>query len=431
MKRGAYCPTSVSMLSMWEKCGLGLGLLIATVTTGCAPEEEAAETMSEEVAIEQAALLGIGPECDPGSLHGVKRVVCKVIRRLEGRRLFDHETFGGNGRTCLTCHSKRTGTISPADVQARVNNPNDPLFVHDGLDDDGVGTARIEADATIRVRIPLPPYVTLANDPTATHITVFRGVPTTMNTPAFDPIFMLDGRNATLQEQAAGAIDAHAQNTVAPTQNDLDLIAEFQQEGVRFFSSPELRRYAKGTGPAPELPQGRTPSEQRGRTFFIDAPFNPPSKEGVCGLCHSGPKLNETNVFGSQVFPAPVGALFHPIGADQVNRNNYPVYDLLIDDGLGNIVAASTPDPGMLLTPSQLPPPSVLPRNAFVGFFKTPILWGLSETAPYFHDNSIKTLEEVVDQYQWFFDNDPFVAGSGIVFTPQDKADLVAFMKLL
>ena len=32
---------------------------------------------------------------------------------LEGQRLFERETFGGNGRTCLTCHSRETGTVSP------------------------------------------------------------------------------------------------------------------------------------------------------------------------------------------------------------------------------------------------------------------------------------------------------------------------------
>ena len=33
--------------------------------------------------------------------------------RRDGRRLFERETFGGNGRTCLTCHSRKTGTVSP------------------------------------------------------------------------------------------------------------------------------------------------------------------------------------------------------------------------------------------------------------------------------------------------------------------------------
>ena len=54
----------------------------------------------------------------------------------EGQRLFDHETFGGNGRTCRTCHSSSNGTIDPEEVAKRLAaNPSDPLFLHDGLDD--------------------------------------------------------------------------------------------------------------------------------------------------------------------------------------------------------------------------------------------------------------------------------------------------------
>jgi hypothetical protein len=46
-----------------------------------------------------------------------------------GRHVFERETFGGNGRTCLTCHSRGTGTVSPADAQERFSrHPNDPLF---------------------------------------------------------------------------------------------------------------------------------------------------------------------------------------------------------------------------------------------------------------------------------------------------------------
>src|SRR6185436_1085947 len=56
--------------------------------------------------------------------------------RSAGQRLFERETFGGNGRTCLTCHSRKTGTVSPRDAQARfAANRNDPLFLHDGSDD--------------------------------------------------------------------------------------------------------------------------------------------------------------------------------------------------------------------------------------------------------------------------------------------------------
>ena len=54
----------------------------------------------------------------------------------EGQQLFDHETFGGNGRTCRTCHSSDNGTINPEEVAKRLAaNPSDALFLHDGLDD--------------------------------------------------------------------------------------------------------------------------------------------------------------------------------------------------------------------------------------------------------------------------------------------------------
>ena len=85
----------------------------------------------------------------------------------DGRRLFEVDTFGGNGRTCRTCHSAETGTVSPQDAATRLKkNPNDPLFFHDGSDDGlGNGITRMLADATILVTIPLPANVKLADDP--------------------------------------------------------------------------------------------------------------------------------------------------------------------------------------------------------------------------------------------------------------------------
>src|SRR4029453_15862825 len=113
----------------------------------------------------------------------------------DGQQLFERETFGGNGRTCRTCHGRKTGTLSPREVQQRfLNNPQDPLFLHDGSDDGvGGGVSRILADATILVTIPLPPNVRLG-DSTDRFVTVKRGIPTTLNTPSLDPVLMLDGR---------------------------------------------------------------------------------------------------------------------------------------------------------------------------------------------------------------------------------------------
>ena len=40
---------------------------------------------------------------------------------LDGKKLFEKETFGGNGRTCQTCHSKRTGTLTLDNVKMAVS----------------------------------------------------------------------------------------------------------------------------------------------------------------------------------------------------------------------------------------------------------------------------------------------------------------------
>jgi len=67
------------------------------------------------------------------------------------------------------------------------------------------------------------------------------------------------------------------------------------------------------------------------------------------------------------------------------------------------------------------------------GRFRTPTLRNIAHTSPYMHDGRFKTLEEVLDHYQQ--------GGHGVVnedpnilpfrLSPQDKADLIAFLKML
>jgi hypothetical protein len=136
----------------------------------------------------------------------------QVSRQRSGRHLFERETFGGNGRTCLICHSRATGTISPKDAKARfAENPHDPLFLHDSSDDGlGNGVKRMLSEATILVEIPLPHNVHLEDDPYARSVTLRRGIPSTLNTPALDPVLMMDGRHRSLRAQAQAAIHDHA-----------------------------------------------------------------------------------------------------------------------------------------------------------------------------------------------------------------------------
>ena len=359
-------------------------------------------------------------DCDPSQLHGALKVLCLAKRFEEGRRLFEEETFGGNGRTCATCHSTRTGTFSPADARRRLaRNPDDPLFVHDGLDDGLQGTTRITEHATVRIEIPLTSRVRLL-DPSATSVVFLRGTPTTINTPSLQPVFMYDGRDTTLEEQALGAIHAHAQNGVEPTALQLQLIAEFQRTSPRFFSSLQLFIFARG-GPPPVLPRGQTASEKRGRAMFDNVPVSEGSTRGICATCHSGPMLDVANDFN--VSGAPAGSRFFGVGVPERNKLNLPIHQFTLD---GTDVV-STPDIGMLLT-EPMPPefPPFIPLVFLTNLFKTPSLWGIRHTAPYFHDNSAKSLEEVAEQYTFFFEN--FL---GISLTKQDEADIVAFLKLL
>jgi cytochrome c peroxidase len=61
-------------------------------------------------------------------------------------------------------------------------------------------------------------------------------------------------------------------------------------------------------------------------------------------------------------------------------------------------------------------------RWADIGRFKGPVLRALSARAPYFHNGSAATFDEVIDFYENRFH---------IGLTPQERADLIAFLRSL
>ncbi|HYI95023.1 MAG TPA: hypothetical protein VEX68_15875 [Bryobacteraceae bacterium] len=333
----------------------------------------------------------------------------------DGAFLFDQETFNGNGRTCLTCHSRETGTVSPVEAQRKFAlNRLDPLFRHDGSDDgQGHGVQRMLTEATILVEIPLPENVTLADNPLARTVTVRRGIPSTLNTPALDPVLMMDGREQTLVTQARNAIRGHGQAPVNPPDHDLEAIAKFELSD-RFFSSDAVKAFARG-GSEPRLPQGATESEKRGRTFFEDRADPQNIKVGSCALCHSGPMLDRTNHF----FPIPpVGARFQSVAVSELNEAKNPIRSFVFRNPDGSRTTIMSPDPGRALITGKV-------QDA--NMFKISPLRGIRRTAPYFHDNSARTLEEVVAHYSRFFQ----LFNPNLALTSQEQADIVAYLKLL
>jgi cytochrome c peroxidase len=356
-----------------------------------------------------------------------------------GEDLFEDATFGGNGRTCATCHPSdledgETGTLNPLQIQAKFRrNPNNPLFRHDGADTIGGNTFnRIKQHATILVGKDLPANVRIAGS-SARSVILPRGIPTTMNTPALDPVLMYDGREPNLREQARNAIIRHAQTTKFTT-TQLDLIADFQQDEL--FNRSNLRAFARYGTPV-RLPYGWTDSQKRGRRWFIDdnkvfAGDVGESKFNVCGFCHSGPMLNElSGFFVANVSPPGFveGDRFFTVLVSEFNAMGNPVYDFEFTMPDGSVVVMPSPDPGTSLVTGE--PPIV--GN---GFFKIPTVWGTKHTAPYFHDNSAKNFTDLMNHYDDAIfilsetDNPETTLGQ-VDLSEQDKADIIAYMNLL
>lgn len=351
--------------------------------------------------------------------------------KTPGERLFNCETFDGNGRTCATCHGEKTGTFSPSEAKALfAKDPNAPLFrAIDSDDGAGVSYGRLLNDAVIRVGIDLPPNVTahrltgcnpdgsgcVEGEDVGRSIVFNRGVPTTLDTPSLDPILMSDGREPSLQSQANGAIHAHMQPTTEPTATQLDQIAAYEKT---LFSSKTLAAFASG-GAAPELPPGKTAAEKRGRAAFVDGP------QGKCAFCHSGPMLNRTNAFNINPF-VPPGAPFETALVSEFNRAGNPMYRFRFTNPDGSVTTVDSPDPGR----------GLITGNSFESFpaanFKIPTLWNVKNTAPYFHDNSAKTLEDLMVHYQQFFGVASQIFGRpDVVMSDQERDDILAYLKLL
>ena len=72
-------------------------------------------------------------------------------------------------------------------------------------------------------------------------------------------------------------------------------------------------------------------------------------------------------------------------------------------------------------------------RQADKGKFKTPSLRDVDQTAPYMHDGSLETLEEVIDLYDRGGEPNPYLDESVkmLNLTAREKAQLIAFLKSL
>ncbi len=409
---------------------------------------------------------------------------------VRGRASFnerDLKSLGGNGRSCADCHMpSESFQLSPASALARFIalkkereiNPaaDDPLFRPVDADDfringdNAIDFSNLVENGLVRVTMPLPLNVKLINTVTGqpteeTSVDLWRAVMPVFNVAITGPDGVLpiwppgtprppimgqdpngpnrqggyqhDARFGTLKEQARGALFAHAQVSVEPLPLMLDDLAAYQQS---LFSSPGVELLAdailSGSSTFPDPDPDLNALEQQGKVVFNRA----------CAQCHGG-TMHPSGSTPEAAFVRPI-VRYHSIATacprpdtdgfapcpERLARNAR-TYRITLANGTFQFVTTS--DPGRLLLTGQ---------PADLGVMDVTQLRGISRTAPYFHNNSAATLEEVLDHYDALFRRvarlnpppnlPPLLSSNGLVVdrgfvTADERAALLAYLRKL
>jgi cytochrome c peroxidase len=370
--------------------------------------------------------------------------VARGLRTFFDRRL---RGLGANGRACADCHMATDHfQLSPTDVESRFQflqwlrqwnpNANDPLFQPIDADDfrthgeNASDFGNLRRNGLVRITFPLPSNMRLI-DPatdapsTETFVDVWRSVPSVNDVALTGPDdlnawprgpnalggYQLDARVATLEEQALGALTHHAEIQNAPSQQLLDDLASFQRV---LFTNPRVRALARavseGTAPLPDPDPPLDALEQQGKIVF----------ERACTQCHGGPGQSNGQFpvirfhdISTQC-PRPVDtvtpARFLFAACPPRLARNARTYEITLANGTKTRRTSS--DPGRAFQTGFVGGPA--PQDDW-NKFDMPGLRGISKTAPYFHNNSAATLEEVVDHYIEFFKRVQVNAAPGVV----------------
>jgi len=144
-----------------------------------------------------------------------------------------------------------------------------------------------------------------------------------------------------------------------------------------------------------------------------------PSLQGNCATCHDTPNV------GNHSFPTPlnIGTGDPDPGNASTNRGGLDLSYLPSITVCKLDTTYTPPSPtNNCKTTSDLGQALIDGRFDHVGKIKGPVLRGLSARAPYFHNGSARTLLDAVRFYENRF---------GLVLTPQEESDLVAFLRAL
>jgi len=398
----------------------------------------------------------VGPGNTP-----VDTPICRGKANFHDRTLAG---LGSNGRACSDCHmDSENFQLTPAAAQQRfaqmtVTGTDDPLFRPIDADDFRVNGAaahdftNLTQNGLIRVTLPLPSNVKLldcgskvpcpasAHPTSETEADVWRSVPSILDATITGPDgatpsasrgpnpsggYQLDGRIDTLQNQALSALRNHAATRNDPPASFLDDLAAF--EGGQ-FSSPSVKALsdaiAAHASPLPDPDPVLDSLEVAGKAVFVRS----------CAQCHgnmgghpSGSTPIEQGTLGTptaliryhsiqSACPRPVDTVnpprfvFATCSASQME--NVRTYEITNSGAPPSgtpcggappqpacVTRVTISDPGrMLLTGYPVPG-----GPGDIQHFDNPSLRGIARTAPYFHNNTAATLEDVLEHYKQFF----------------------------
>lgn len=173
-------------------------------------------------------------------------------------------------------------------------------------------------------------------------------------------------------------------------------LASFQRSLLSFNSLYDRYRYQGDR-------QAISTAAKRGEKLFT-------SERLECFHCHGGINFSDSIVHERLAFT-------------EIAFHNTGLYNI---DGLGSYPPQNTGVQEISQKPEDM------------GHFKAPTLRNIALTAPYMHDGSIATLEEVIEHYEaggraTYKGNNPFKSGfiKGFKLTESEKQDLLAFLRSL
>jgi cytochrome c peroxidase len=215
---------------------------------------------------------------------------------------------------------------------------------------------------------------------------------------AFSPLLFWDGRASSLEDQVHG-----------PVENPDEMGSTLDAAAQRLARDDGYRRaFAAAFPQSPELSPGNIASALAAYERTL---VSPPTRfdAWVAGKADA---LTESEVRGFQLFAGRGRCISCHVGFDFTDHNFYDIGLPDEDKGRGKEMKLAAADHA----------------------FKTPSLRELAWTAPYMHDGSLATLEDVVRHYEGGGVPRPTRSKdmpAGLALADEERADLVAFLESL